>query len=721
MGGDLVAGTYATKNPALLSALGTLKLTSVGAADAKTVATNTAVSQIAVNDSLSNVVANATNLAASATLNKIQSITLTPNNPAISINNSDFSADLKSVLAKVSTSSYSIALKGLDLAAAGAYNFNFSPVTEHISSVSATATSTAIQTAFDASKGALKTLGDRLASITITGDTNSTSTPNLVVTKSDFDTYHDLLSKVSGLKISVTGVAAADATTVAGDVNINVVDVKVSDTAANIRSNFTALNSVALGGTVSSTGTPTIVTAGKLSQIASSNGNVNVSMAQYASGRSAVERLLQGSDKLVVEGTVAETLAIITDDVAKRSFAAPASGYSISDAVKINNVAIVVTGASLLGDTTSSVAGTLDDGTAGTGKSAKAMAAAINAKTSTAKVTATATTATDSGVITYTGASDYTVAGGDLYINKQEIIDATLAVALNSTLTATGRTTLLINAINAKSSASGVTAARIGTTNSYSLNAADGRNIDITSGSSSSAVNTTGFAVSGATAGVGGTAVTKYGSLTLTSTVLASAATDAVPASITVSGATAATNGLADGTWSADALVDAGVLVSVTDTASNIKDNLSALLTKDAKVTGIAVSSTDTNKVTISSAQFFTDYAALMPKIAGGVVVTGVKADDTTSSGTAAKLDGSTVRSFTVTDSASEITENLARLSSYATGSSAKLTAINETDNVPAKITVTTLSAVSQYKDALKLVKDINNQNAGLTITDMST
>ena len=232
-----------------------------------------------------------------------------------------------------------------------------------------------------------------------------------------------------------------------------------------------------------------------------------------------------------------------------------------------------------------------------------------------------------------------------------------------------------------------------------------------------------GFAVSGATAGVSGTAVTKYGSLTLTSTVLASTATVAVPASITVSGATSATNGLADGTWAADALVDTGVLVSVTDTASNIKDNLSALLTKDAKVTGIAVSSSDTNKVTISSAQFFTDYAALMPKIAGGVVVTGVKADDTAlGSAALAKLDGSTVRSFTVTDtdSASEITENLARLSSYATGSSAKLTAISETDNTPEKITVPTLSAVSQYKDALKLVKDINNQNAGLTITDMS-
>jgi flagellin len=166
-----------------------------------------------------------------------------------------------------------------------------------------------------------------------------------------------------------------------------------------------------------------------------------------------------------------------------------------------------------VGGTATTIAASTDDGAsyvagarAGT-TSALALANAINAKTADTSVAATAKTEVTSGTVTGSIASS----SGDLYINGQNI-GAIAAVA-----TVADRVAALVNAINGISGTTGVTAASVsGTT--YKLTAADGRNIDVTSNltTGGTGYNTSGFTVAAATGGVGGTAVTNYGQVTMT-------------------------------------------------------------------------------------------------------------------------------------------------------------------------------------------------------------
>lgn len=137
--------------------------------------------------------------------------------------------------------------------------------------------------------------------------------------------------------------------------------------------------------------------------------------------------------------------------------------------------------------------------------SALALANAINAISSTTSVSASAQTVVTSGAISATTA----INSGEFYVNGVNI-GPVAAAATNA-----DRVTQLVSAINAKSGTTGVTAAAASTT-TYTLTAADGRNIDITSNAGASVAAYAGFAVTGATAGVGGTAVTNYGQVTLT-------------------------------------------------------------------------------------------------------------------------------------------------------------------------------------------------------------
>jgi flagellin len=137
--------------------------------------------------------------------------------------------------------------------------------------------------------------------------------------------------------------------------------------------------------------------------------------------------------------------------------------------------------------------------------SALALANAINASNASTSVNASAKTVVTSGAISATTA----INSGDLYVNGTNI-GALGAAASNS-----DRVTQLVSAINAKSGTTGVTAEASDLTH-FSLTAADGRNIDITGNAAASVATTAGFAVSSATAGAGGTAVTNYGQVTLT-------------------------------------------------------------------------------------------------------------------------------------------------------------------------------------------------------------
>jgi flagellin len=139
-----------------------------------------------------------------------------------------------------------------------------------------------------------------------------------------------------------------------------------------------------------------------------------------------------------------------------------------------------------------------------------AIANAINAQTTTG-VSAKATTSVTSAAITDTGRALATVAG-EMSINGVDI------GALAAAASVADRSAQLIVAINAKSGSTGVVATAASLT-TYTLTAADGRNIAISSTATattdghSTAANiatATGFAVSNTVA------ITNYGQLTLT-------------------------------------------------------------------------------------------------------------------------------------------------------------------------------------------------------------
>ncbi len=164
-----------------------------------------------------------------------------------------------------------------------------------------------------------------------------------------------------------------------------------------------------------------------------------------------------------------------------------------------------------------SYAGGVQSATTGV-TSALSVANAVNASSSTHGVTASATSTVTSGTITDTTAID----AGDLEIN------GTAIGAVAGGGTAAEKTNEIVAAINAESGTTGVTAV-LETNDTYTLTAADGRNIDIT------AVNTA------ATVAEGGIATsTTYGQVSLTS-----------GDDIAVTGSTVGDSGLTDGTQAA--------------------------------------------------------------------------------------------------------------------------------------------------------------------------
>ncbi len=201
--------------------------------------------------------------------------------------------------------------------------------------------------------------------------------------------------------------------------------------------------------------------------------------------------------------------------------------------------------------------------------SALATANAINAQTGTTNVVASARTEFSSSTVTVAGAT-VAFASGDLYINGANI------GALAAATTVADRLTQLANAINQKSGTTGVTAV-VDSATTYKLTAADGRNIDVTSNLTSGAATygLSGFTAGGGTAGVGGTAVTNYGQITLTSGKAIIVATHST--------------GIADGTYAL-----AGTSV---DVSSQINSN--------AAITSIdtAISTVNTARATMGTVQ----------------------------------------------------------------------------------------------------------------------
>lgn len=201
------------------------------------------------------------------------------------------------------------------------------------------------------------------------------------------------------------------------------------------------------------------------------------------------------------------------------------------------------------------------DGVSNTGATSSgiAVAAAINAQTGTTGVTAT-TAATSVAGTAATGFAT-AIGAGDVTINGVDI------GAIGAAGTAAERGGQVSAAINAKSSQTGVTATFNTTTGAVALNAADGRNIEV----SKTAAGTASIAVT-----------TGLGSSTAAATVTRSAVTlsSSSSAGITVSdisGAGAAASGLTVGFTGATATAGAGVSSLNLNTAAGATAALSTI------------------------------------------------------------------------------------------------------------------------------------------------
>jgi flagellin len=229
--------------------------------------------------------------------------------------------------------------------------------------------------------------------------------------------------------------------------------------------------------------------------------------------------------------------------------AATAVGGATGTSALVNNALMTMGGATIaaaINDGVSYVAGAQ----AGT-TSALASANTINLSTATSDITATAKTQVTSSTAISTLVA---LADGDFKVNGTSIGVVTLAV------TAADRTSQMVLAINAISGTTGVTAAQT-TGSAYQLTAADGRNIDITSASATTAATSgayTGFAVSSAVA------LTHYGQVTLSS-----------GKAFTVGGTVA--GGVVAGTY---ALIGSTVDVSTTTGSTAAIQSLDAAITK---------------------------------------------------------------------------------------------------------------------------------------------
>jgi flagellin len=168
--------------------------------------------------------------------------------------------------------------------------------------------------------------------------------------------------------------------------------------------------------------------------------------------------------------------------------------------------------------------------------SAIAKANAINAVSGDTGVTATANITTLAATAVTSGSTTVIVAG-DVKINGIDL------GAISSGVDATGRGTQLVAAINSKTSQTGVTAT-LGASGAFTMNAADGRNIQValtanggtaTNGALSAATTTAGLTLT-STGSAGITVAIAAGATAINITAGTTAATPAIATSGSVSG-----------------------------------------------------------------------------------------------------------------------------------------------------------------------------------------
>ena len=298
-----------------------LTVSAVTAATASTVATNTHVTSLSISDSAANIVTNIAALEGLVTAGKVGSIGLTDSTkPTLTLTAAQDTADA-GVLAKI-TSPYNLVVSGV--LATNATNIS---AQAHVTSVTVSDTAANIVT----SLAALQTLAtaNKLGSISLT----NTTLPTLSLTAAQLTADATTLGKItSSYNLAITGVAAANAPTVAAQAHVT--SVTVSDTAANVVSNLTSLQTLGVAGKLTSISltdstTPTLsltaaqltADANALSKIAGlfnetvlASDHTNATITAHATGSNTISFANDTSGVTVdlTKGTATETQAATT-------------------------------------------------------------------------------------------------------------------------------------------------------------------------------------------------------------------------------------------------------------------------------------------------------------------------------------------------------------------------------------------------------------------------
>lgn len=239
----LTASQYAADTAALakITSAYNLSISGVSAANASTIASAAHVTSISVSDTGANIVANIAALETLATSgSELSSITLTDSStPTLSLTATQYSSDT-AALAKIGNA-YNLSISGVTAA-----NASSTAAAAHVTSISVSDTGANVVANISALE-TLATSGSELSSITLTDG----STPTLSLTAAQYSADTAALAKItSAYNLAISGVTAANASTVAGAAHVT--SITVSDTGANVVSNIASLETVATNGKLSS-------------------------------------------------------------------------------------------------------------------------------------------------------------------------------------------------------------------------------------------------------------------------------------------------------------------------------------------------------------------------------------------------------------------------------------------------------------------------------------
>ncbi len=315
-----------------------LAISGVIAANVSTVAANTHVTSIAVSDTAVNVVTNIAALQALGT--KLTSIALTNSGtPTLSITGAQFTAD-GTAIGKITTA-YNLSVSAVKAANAATVGAN-----THVTAITISDTAADVV----ANIAALQALSTKLTSITLT----DSATPNLAITSAQLTADATALGKItSAYNLSVSAVLAANASSTASKAHVTALS--VSDTAANIVTNLTALQTLATSGkltviAVTNSATPLSITAAQLAADATALGKITGTYSLAVSGVTAANAASTGANTHVTSIIVSDTAANVLANLA----ALQALSTKLSSITLTNSTTptLAITGAQLIADAT---------------------------------------------------------------------------------------------------------------------------------------------------------------------------------------------------------------------------------------------------------------------------------------------------------------------------------------------------------------------------------